>query len=72
MGFVISSHNVICLSKGELNCCFRRVRVGKPERGSMEALTFHRNITKTLCPLDECDQLSSVFVVVVLVLVPSC
>ena len=34
---------------------------------------FHRNITKTLCPSDECDKFKlSVCVVPVLVLVPSC
>ena len=32
------------------------VLVGKPERGSIEALIQHGNITKTLCPSDECDQ----------------
>ena len=32
------------------------LRVGKPQRGSMEALIFHRNITKSLYPLVECHQ----------------
>ena len=46
-----------------------RVRVGKPERGSMEAFIFHRNI---IYLSDECDQSkSSVCVVLVLVLVSS-
>ena len=43
MGFVISSHMSIARSKGTII----RVGVGKLEHGSMEALIFHRNITKT-------------------------
>ena len=33
-----------------------KVRVGKPQRSSMEAFIFHRNITKIICLSDECDQ----------------
>ena len=32
-------------SKGALNYCIRRVRVGTPQSGSMEVFIFHRNIT---------------------------
>ena len=35
-------------------------------------LIFHRNITKNLCPSYECDMLSSVCVLLVLVLVNLC
>ena len=37
-----------------------RVRVGKPERGSMEALLFHRNITENLCTSDKCDKFKGI------------
>ena len=30
--------------------------VGIPQRGSMEEFILHRNITKTICLSDECDQ----------------
>ena len=55
MEFVISSH-VVCLCNGAPNYCVGRGRVDKHQRGSMEALIFHRNIIKTLCTSDECDQ----------------
>ena len=32
------------------------VRVGKPQRDSIEALIFHRDITKNLCTSVKCDQ----------------
>ena len=80
MGFVISSHLSYAWSKQAFNFCIRRVRVEKPQCGSMKALIFHRNITKFLCPSDECDQFkviclcsssssSKVFVCLFLVLV---
>ena len=34
--------------------------VGKPQRDSMEAFIFLRNITKTLCPSDECEKCTGV------------
>ena len=43
MAFVITGHMSYAWSKGALS----ELRVGKPQRGSMEALIFHRNITKT-------------------------
>ena len=47
VGFVgfIFSHMSYSSSKGALNC-IRRVTLGKPQIGSMEALIFHRNITR--------------------------
>ena len=77
-GFVISSHISYASSKEAFNYCIRRVKSGKSS-GSMEALIFHRNITKTLCPSDECDQFkviclysSSFKLFVCLVLIVSC
>ena len=72
MGFVISSHMSHAWSNGALNYCIRRVSLGKPQHGSMEALIFHRNITKTLPFRRIWPVLSSICVVLVLVLVPSC
>ena len=43
-------------------CSTTVLEVGKPQRRSMEALIFNGNITKTLCPSDECDKLSHQFV----------
>ena len=40
--------------KEYLTTVLEELRVGKTERDSMEALIFNRNITKTLCTLDEC------------------
>ena len=54
VGFVVFSHMSYASSKGALNC-IRRVTLGKPQIGSMEALIFHRNITKN-CPSEECDK----------------
>ena len=50
MEFVISSH------MSYAHYCITRVRVGKPQRGSTEALIFHTNITKNLCTSDKCDK----------------
>ena len=52
MGFLFL---VICLEVKENLTTVLRVRVGKPERGSMEAL-IAATLLNTLCHLDDCDQ----------------
>ena len=44
MGFSISSHMLNASSERALNYCIRRIRVGKPQRGSMEAFICWRNL----------------------------
>ena len=39
MEFIISSHMLYAWSKAALNYCIRKVGVGKPQCGSMEALS---------------------------------
>ena len=46
MAFVISSHMSYAWSKGALNYCTRSVRVGKPERGSMEVIILQKTLLK--------------------------
>ena len=73
-------------SEGALNYCITRVRVGKPERSSMEALIFLEtlpkpfallmNVTISVISFCSCSFSSSskllIYVVLVLGLGPSC